>query len=952
MSLHDTLSREVWPGFPVVGEMAELVRAHDWSATPLGPIKAWPQSLRTAVEIMLGSRQPVYVAWGPELTSLYNDGYIPILGAKHPAGLGQSYDELWSEIRDEYREVINAVMAGEAQHFVDRPVTLGRRDGVEVGYFTFSWTPLRDEAGVIRGFICNGLETTERVEAGRAFRRMFEASPTPFLVLAPDAPRFTIVEVNDAYLAAVMRTREELLGRGVFEAMPDNPADSAATGVTNLRASLERAITNGCPDAMPRQKYDIAHPSGGFEERWWDPVNSPLLGEHGEVEALIHHVVDVTEQHRAQERLRDSEAKLRAVIEEAPLAMALTGASGEILLRNPHFDNLWGRPPQMTTAQTYSEVYEGYHLDGRPIASEEWPGARAVLKGDVVENDVYEIVQANGRRITCWFGAAPIRNASGEIVGAVVVFRDISEERRTEAKLRELNETLESQVVARTAELRRYQDIIEATTAPICAFDTTYRLIALNKAQNDEFRRVNGFDTKLGDVLPDLFMPEQASLMRALMTRALSGESFTVVEKFGRPELGTPWWEISYTPLRDEDGSVVGAFHHALDISDRLRAEAELASAQEALRQSQKLESMGQLTGGVAHDFNNLLTPIIGALDLLQRVEVGGEREQRLIAGAAQSAERAKTLVQRLLAFARRQPLQPVPVDLGKLVVGMADLIGSTSGPRVKVALDVTPGLPAVTADPNQIEMAILNLAVNARDAMRDGGALTIAAKPEAVGPSHRSGLRAGHYVRLSVSDTGAGMDPETTRRAIEPFFSTKGVGRGTGLGLSMVHGLAAQLGGAMTIQSLRDVGTTVELWLPVASASAFSSESVSRAVKVAASGTALLVDDEELVRASTADMLSDLGYAVVEADSAEEALRLLNDGLAPDVVVTDHLMPGMTGTDLAHALKGRSPAPKVLIISGYAEDEGIAPDIPRLTKPFRQADLSASLAELFQSGI
>jgi PAS domain-containing protein len=224
------------------GQMGALIMARDWSASPLGPLESWPQSLKTAVDLMLGSRQPVYIAWGPELTSLYNDGYIPIVGTKHPDGLGKPFAELWSEIWDEYRPLVEATMAGEAQHFIDRPAALAGREGQPVGYFTFSWTPLRDEVGVVRGFLCNGLETTARVEASHAFRRMFEASPTPFLVLAPDAPRFTIVEVNDAYLTAVMRTREELLGLGVFEAMPDNPDDLGATGVANLRASLERAL--------------------------------------------------------------------------------------------------------------------------------------------------------------------------------------------------------------------------------------------------------------------------------------------------------------------------------------------------------------------------------------------------------------------------------------------------------------------------------------------------------------------------------------------------------------------------------------------------------------------------------------------------------------------------------------------------------------------------------------
>ncbi|MDZ5602719.1 PAS domain-containing protein [Pseudomonas sp. RP23018S] len=223
------------------------------------------------------------------------------------------------------------------------------------------------------------------------------------------------------------------------------------------------------------------------------------------------------------------------------------------------------------------------------------------------------------------------------------------------------------------------------------------------------------------------------------------------------------------------------------------QAIAEREEAQKALRQSQKMEAMGQLTGGVAHDFNNLLTPIVGTLDMLQRRGVGGEREQRLIAGAMQSAERAKTLVQRLLAFARRQPLQTAPVDVARLVSDMADLVASTTGPQIKVVVDTPTHLPAAIADQNQLEMALLNLSVNARDAMLEGGTMRISASLEGVGQGHRSKLPSGEYLCLSVADTGTGMDAATLARAVEPFFSTKGVGKGTGLGLSMVHGLAAQ---------------------------------------------------------------------------------------------------------------------------------------------------------------
>jgi CheY-like chemotaxis protein len=262
--------------------------------------------------------------------------------------------------------------------------------------------------------------------------------------------------------------------------------------------------------------------------------------------------------------------------------------------------------------------------------------------------------------------------------------------------------------------------------------------------------------------------------------------------------------------------------------------------------------------------------------------------------------------------------------------------------------VEIAQDLPAAMVDPNQLEMALLNLGVNARDAMPDGGTLRITAAEEVIRGGHRSKLSPGRYVRLSVADTGIGMDEATLARAVEPFFSTKGIGKGTGLGLSMVHGLASQLGGTLTIQSRLGVGTNVELWLPVTDAPAQPADgSPGAAPSVVTVGTALLVDDEDLVRMSTADMLSDLGYSVVEAASAEEALRLMQNGLRPDLLVTDHLMPGMSGADLARAVHAERPGTPVLVVSGYAESEGIAPDLPRLSKPFRADELAGSLAQL-----
>jgi CheY-like chemotaxis protein len=281
----------------------------------------------------------------------------------------------------------------------------------------------------------------------------------------------------------------------------------------------------------------------------------------------------------------------------------------------------------------------------------------------------------------------------------------------------------------------------------------------------------------------------------------------------------------------------------------------------------------------------------------------------------------------------------------------MADLIESTSGPHIDVRVQLPDDLPPAVADANQLEMAILNLAVNARDAMSSGGVLTIAAARESVRSAHPVKLRHGHYVRLSVADTGAGMDEATLKRAVEPFFSTKGIGKGTGLGLSMVHGLASQLEGGLSITSIPGKGTTVDLWLPASLASVADEAEHYGALPIKEGlGTALLVDDEDLVRMSTADMLMDLGYTVVEANCAEEALKLVGNGLTPNLLVTDHLMPGMNGVELARALRSRLPELPVLIVSGYAEAEGVAPEIPRLTKPFRNADLAESLSGMIRS--
>jgi signal transduction histidine kinase len=384
--------------------------------------------------------------------------------------------------------------------------------------------------------------------------------------------------------------------------------------------------------------------------------------------------------------------------------------------------------------------------------------------------------------------------------------------------------------------------------------------------------------------------------------------------------------------------------------NSQIREESERRErAQAALLQAQKIETMGQLVGGVAHDFNNLLMAVIGNLDLLTRNIGDDPRQLRLLKGAMEGARRGATLTQRLLAFARKQELQSRATDILALVEDMKGLITRSVGPMIEVKIVADSPMPAVKVDPNQLEMALLNLAVNARDAMPAGGVLTIGLARHVV-TRKDAALPPGAYVRLSVQDTGVGMDQDTLARAVEPFFSTKGLGKGTGLGLSMVHGLADQSGGTFRLESQVGVGTNAQLWLPVAvdgiqSVIAPPSQSAQAAASPA---TILLVDDDALIAASTTAMLEDLGHRVFEVHSGKEALAVLGEGLSPDLVITDYAMPGMTGADLALILRRQYPELSILMATGYAELKGSdAVELPRITKPYTQQQLSFQIAPL-----
>ncbi len=524
---------------------------------------------------------------------------------------------------------------------------------------------------------------------------------------------------------------------------------------------------------------------------------------------------------------------------------------------------------------------------------------------------------------------------NGEIIGFAKIMRDLTERREADEKLR------------RSEEL--FRRLVEGVT-DYAIYMLDPRGIVSN--WNAGAQRIKGYgpDEIIGQHFSIFYTDEDRE-------RGEPARSLGIAEREGRFEAeawrqrkdGSRFWaNVVIDAIREPSGKLLGFAKITRDITERREAQRALERTREALVHSQKIEAIGKLTGGVAHDFNNLLTVVLGSLDLLRRyVPSDDPRITRLLDNALQGAQRGATLTQRMLAFARRQALDLRPVDLIELTRGMRDLLQRSLGPQVAIEIRFPLVVDNVMADPNQLETALLNLAVNARDAMPAGGILTIAARNETtVGDA---ALRPGRYVRLTLSDTGEGMDTETLARATEPFFTTKGTGKGTGLGLSMVHGMAEQLGGQLVLHSNPGEGTTAELWLPAAERPAATDDARAdtQVVEQTRALTILAVDDDALVLANTRAMLEDLGHTVIAAYSGEQALERLERTQTIDLVITDHAMPKMTGTDLAEKIISRRPGMPIILATGYAElPAAVDHSLPRLSKPFRQDALAEAVTD------
>jgi len=682
----------------------------------------------------------------------------------------------------------------------------------------------------------------------------------------------------------------------------------------------------------------------------------PLRGEDGN--NMLHNIVvrpissgqstycllqisDVTVSVARERVLRDRQnARYHAIVDSARDAIITTGMDGTIHWVNGAAEQAFGYAATELLGQPIDLL-----LDGGETLDLRFVGAAVASKT--------QAVQVAGRRKTgelAFFAVSLGRWKADDRVFTTTIWRDVTEQLAAEAAIRESE--------------ARHRALLEALPQLVW----TCRPDGNCDYYNPQWQNYTGVSAEehLGwNWLNIVHSGDRQRLESAWRLSLANGLVFDVDARLCRANGIHRWFKLRSIPVRGVNSVITRWFGTATEITDLIEARETLRRSNDELEaavvertrerevalkqlhESQKMESIGQLTGGVAHDFNNLLAVILGSLSLLRKNLPEDPRTSRLLDGAIQGAERGANLTRRLLAFARRQELKLEAVDIPNLVPDLTEFLRQAVGPGIAIIFDVPSDVHPVKIDANQFELALMNLAVNARDAMPNGGVLTISARDDDGGQQYAltKALPRGEYVRISVADTGEGMSEATLAKAMEPFFTTKGVGKGTGLGLSMVHGLTAQSGGAVHITSQQGKGTVVHLWLPRAKREDIrevAPSAVMQSQDIAGGSRVLLVDDDPLVSMGTADMLMDLGHSVTEASSGIEALQILETNPQFDLVVTDYAMPGMTGLDLAAKIKQLQPKIPIIIATGYAELPTDAPDeFLRLDKPYNQQQLA-----------
>ncbi|UFP97593.1 PAS domain-containing hybrid sensor histidine kinase/response regulator [Pseudomonas fitomaticsae] len=833
---------------PNTNDAQALIARTDWSRSPLGASGTWPQSLRTAVDIVIHSPMPMLLLWGPQLTQIYNDGFALLAGSKHPHAFGQPAHQIWPELRDFTDPIYSAVLQGQVRTYSERRFTL-QRDGQDSDFWLdLTYSPIRDESAQVAGILVTAIETNERRRIALELQQRSEDSlkaqreseeRLQLALAATDAvgtwdwdigeDRF----IADAHFAQLHGVDPALAGQlPISEYLHGvHPEDRAL-----IARSIKHCITHGTEYA---EEYRLLQANG--ELRWVFARGRCYKDHHGRPMRFLGAALDLTERKHTEQALRQSQTELQLIINAMPILISYVDHEERFRLNNAAYLDWYGLTPQELYGRTIREVIgeEAYFLRAPYIAE--------ALAGRPCSFSLYT-PHRDGSQRHALMNYLPRHGADGAVNGFYIFVIDETERKKTEEALRNLNETLEERVSARTEQLAQ----------------------ANQRLQNEMFERER---------------------------------------------------------------------------------------AEDALRHAQKMEAVGQLTGGIAHDFNNMLTGIIGSLDLMQRYIASGRADEigRFTDAAVSSANRAAALTHRLLAFSRRQSLDRKTLDVNELIHSLEDLIRRTKGDPIELKLRLADNLWSVSTDVSQLENALLNLVINARDAMPDGGELLIETANVYLDGNDITTLepvKAGDYLMLAVSDNGTGMTPSVRSKAFDPFFTTKPIGQGTGLGLSMIYGFAQQSGGHVSLDSLPGQGTCVRLYLPRLYALEPERpviETVTEAPAVATGETVVVVEDDPAVRMLVMDLLKELGYRAHEAEDAKGALPLLESDLRVDLLVTDVGLPGMNGRQMAEIARQHRPGLKVLFMTGYAqkaaERQGFLEDgMDMVAKPFSIEQLAGKI--------
>ena len=923
------------------GQLGELIRSYDWGRAPVGPPATWPVALQTLVSVMLGSQQPMFIVWGVQHILFYNDAYSEILAAKHPQALGKPFLEVWAEIAGDLLPIVRQAYEGRPVHMQDITLMMERRGYREEAHFAFSYTPVRDETGAIAGFFCPCVETTAQVFAERRIqeeserqRQLFERAPG--FIAAVTGPDHVFEFVNEAYRKLV--GRDDLVGRPVREALPEIDGQGFFEWLDEVYATGERIVQYGIAVLLQRTS------GNELERRYVDFIYEPVINDTGTVTGVLVEGHDVTSARLTQEALKASEMQFEVLAQAMPNIVWTARPDGRIDWFNERAHEYTGLAGGELNEKSWARVI---HPEDFHASRDIW---REALASKTPYEDELRIRRHDGQYRWHLARGLPICGEDGELLRWIGANTDIHDQKIAAESLRELNVTLEKRVAERTVQRdrvwRNSRDLLAVVN-----IDGTLR--SVNPAWTD----ILGYaqEEVEGRSFLEFVWPDDFSLSQSEHGRAAS-ENLTNFENRFRHRDGSVRW-ISWHTYAEDDAVYAYGRHIT---AEKEQAEA-LRHAEEQLRHAQKMEAIGQLTGGLAHDFNNILTGIIGSLELMLTKLTQGKTDSLARYGMAAmgSAQRAASLTHRLLAFARRQPLDPKPVDSNRLIASMEDLLRRTLGPLYDLRLRFADELWVTHCDPYQLESAVLNIAINARDAMPDGGMLSIEtlnasfdapqlATPHDIGP--------GDYVMIRITDTGAGMPPEVIQRAVEPFFTTKPQGQGTGLGLSMVYGFARQSEGFLDIDSVPGRGSCLTLYLPRSHTGVEqpSLPEPEHPRPSAAPGRVLVVEDESLVRELIVEALVEMGCDVVQAADGPAGLRAAGAKQPITLMISDIGLPGMNGQQLAEQAMQMHPAMKVLMITGYAENATLAegflkPGMGLMTKPFSVAALKQRIADMLQ---